>query len=71
MLRILLIILTFEDHPVALDRAYQRRIAVNIRMLPFVSGDRHRLDLHVGFGDCGFRFIPARYSDVKPATVPI
>ena len=51
MLRILLIILTFEDHPVALDRAYQRRIAVNIRMLPFVSGDRHRLDLHVGFGD--------------------
>src|ERR1700694_869170 len=24
-----------------------------------------------GRNGCGFRFIPARYSDVKPATVPI
>ena len=24
-----------------------------------------------GVSSCGFRFIPAGYSDVKPATVPI
>jgi hypothetical protein len=25
----------------------------------------------LAFTDCGFRFIPAGFSDVKPATVPI
>jgi hypothetical protein len=28
-------------------------------------------DIKAGAGECGFRFIPAGYSDVKPATVPI
>jgi hypothetical protein len=51
LLRILLIIPTFEDLPVTLDRAYQRRIAVNVRMLPFLFGDRQRLDFDVGLGD--------------------
>ncbi len=32
---------------------------------------RFPLSLHETCSCCGFRFIPAGYSDVKPATIPI
>ena len=47
-----LIILIFDGHAVALDRAYQFRVAVQIWMLPFVLRDSYRLDINVGLDDC-------------------
>ncbi|GKQ53508.1 hypothetical protein BRSPCE3_43630 [Bradyrhizobium sp. Ce-3] len=40
-----------DDDPVALDRADQCRAGVLFRVLPFVQGDRHRLDVQAGLDD--------------------
>jgi hypothetical protein len=36
-----------------------------------VEGEFSKRYRIVYWGECGFRFIPAGYSDVKPAPVPI